>query len=103
MAIAPGFIYCLPEVHNQLQVKYKIVEKTSESLDGKLSDQEAAVYAQFYAFAAFIAPMVGSALYDREELEYRGTMDVMMIAYTFICILFGFIYCGFTPYKDYAK
>lgn len=103
LAIAPGFILCLPEVHNQLQCKYKIVEKANEALDGKLSDQEAALYAQFYAGAAFIAPIVGSALYDVESLGYRGTLDVFMIAYAIIAVVFGLGYSGFTPYADYEK
>ena len=101
VSIAPIFILCLPEVHNQLVCKYKIVEKSNEALDGRLSDQEAALYAQFYAAAAFVAPMTGSALYDVESLGWIGTLDVMMISYAIIGIIFLLGYSGFTPYSDY--
>jgi hypothetical protein len=43
-AVAPAFIHCLPEVHKQCQLRYQIVEGANERLDGKLSDQEAALY-----------------------------------------------------------
>lgn len=59
------------------------------------------MYAQFYAAAAFVAPMCGSALYDVESLGYRGALDLFMVAYAIFGVIFGLGYCGFTPYADY--
>lgn len=126
-AVAPSFILCLPEVHKRCQLKYKIVEKTSESIDGKLSDQEASLYSLFYAGAALTAPVIGSAIYDRFSLPpnaeqiksehhgeipvdylddnagYRGSLDVFLIVYALVTVLFFVCYSGFTPYADFAK
>lgn len=118
-AVAPSFILCLPEVHKQCQLKYQIVEGANEVLDGKLSDQEAALYSLFYAGAALAAPVIGSAIYDElampddpaeaaagiryDDVAYRGTFDVFLVVYFICTLIFLFFHVGFSPYADYHK
>lgn len=37
-SIVPAYIFCLPQVYLDTQIKYRLVEKVDEELDGYISD-----------------------------------------------------------------
>ena len=78
-----------------------MVEKADEELDGFLADQMASLYNLFYSGAAFVAPMIGAALY--EKFKFRGTFDIIQFSYYGIALFYLVFVAGFKAFADHKN
>lgn len=101
LAVVPPYLFSLPIVYMNTQLKYKLVDGYDPKLDGYISDQQASLYGIFFSGSMFVSPMAGAALYD--AFGYRSSFDIMMFI-MFNCFLFyWFVVAGLSPIKEHRK
>lgn len=86
------FIPIIPEMLERLQVTLNISEGEDADVDDMLNDKVNDAYGFIYAFSNFIAPLMGSYLY--EYVDHRKTFDYIAIADFSFGILILFVNCG---------
>jgi hypothetical protein len=99
LSTAPTNVNCLPYVFLNTQVKYKIVDKVDEALDGYIADQQASLFGIFFSGTCFFAPLIGAALYD--NLGYRHTFDIIQFTMYGLALYYLIFVAGFSPFKKY--
>ena len=82
----------------RLQVSLTISEGEDEEVDEMLNDKVNDAYGFIYAFSNFVAPLIGSYLY--EYFGHRNTFDFIAVADFVFGITIFAVNCGFWVFSE---
>lgn len=98
IVVSLSFIPALPEAIDQTLVRFKIVEGANEELDTAMHDTLSSLYNMISNGGSLISPIIGGALYDL--FGYVRTTQVSAILMVIITLLYVFLNCGMSVFKD---
>ena len=82
---------CLPNVYLNTQLKYNIVEKADNELDGYLSDHQSCLYNIINSVFCTIGPVAGAFLYEKQGIT-QACDELQVLMYFQIWRSFDFIW-----------
>mmetsp|Transcript_24628 Transcript_24628/g.38266 ORF Transcript_24628/g.38266 Transcript_24628/m.38266 type:complete len:226 (+) Transcript_24628:715-1392(+) len=92
------FVPCLPEVIDNVYLKYQITEGVDPELDNKISDTTSSMYMQMISFSSLVSPIIGGACYD--HLGYKGAVNVSVGFMAVVAVTFMFFNCGLNVWSN---
>ena len=87
----------LPEVIDEVTLKYKLVNGVDPEADGKIHDTICSSYALFYQTSSLLSPIIGSSLFD--TVDYRNTMSICMFVMFFVGTIYMIFNCGISVFS----